>query len=61
MYRQQRLAYLQVNYLNEVKPGECVSIQAGPLPDKPNDWQMEGSNLTSGARAFEAALGWRKK
>ena len=49
-----RLRWLQVNYLNEVRPGERVSVHAG---EHGGAWAVYGVNLDRGQRAFEAALG----
>jgi medium-chain acyl-[acyl-carrier-protein] hydrolase len=54
-----RLDWLQVNYINEIKPGERLSICAGQDPANPSTWLVQGTNLNSGLRAFEAALGWK--
>ncbi len=57
-YQTQRLSWLQINYLNEVKPGECVSVRTAPKEDDPFTWLVDGLNQSSNQRAFEAALGW---
>jgi acyl-ACP thioesterase len=63
-YRSRSLDWLQVNYVNEIKPGESLAIAAGPDasgPDAshPSNWLVQGTNLNNGLRAFEAALGWK--
>lgn len=58
-FQYQRIAWLQVNYLAEVKAGERVALSAAPSTEDEQRWLVEGSNLTSGARAFEAAVQWR--
>jgi acyl-ACP thioesterase len=63
-YRSRSLDWLQVNYVNEIKPGERLVITAGPDPANkfeanPSNWLVQGTNLNSGLRAFEAALGWK--
>jgi acyl-ACP thioesterase len=57
-YRANRLSWLQINYANDVRPGERVSLGAAPLPHDSQTWLVQGANLDSGKRAFEAALGW---
>ena len=54
-----RLAWIQVNFANEVKPGERVLISAGPQ-GAPEDgtWLAQGSILPAGTRAFDAAFAW---
>jgi len=58
-YRSRSLDWLQVNYINESKPGERLAITAGPDASDPSKWLVQGTNLNSGQRAFEAALGWK--
>jgi acyl-ACP thioesterase len=58
-YRSRSLDWLQVNYVNESKPGERLAIAAGPDATNPANWLVKGTNLNSGQRAFEAALGWK--
>ena len=58
-YRDQRIEWMQVNYLAEVKAGERVALSAAPSTEDAQRWMVEGSNLTSGARSFEAAVQWR--
>jgi acyl-ACP thioesterase len=63
-YRSRSLDWLQVNYVNESKPGERLAIAAGPVAStadatNPSNWLVKGTNLNSGQRAFEAALGWK--
>lgn len=60
-HRAHRLSWLQINYANEVRPGERVSISAGPQPNDPQAWLVQGANLDTGKRAFEAALGWKEE
>ncbi len=51
LYRRQRLQWLQINYLSEVRPGERVSVRAGELDGA---WHIYGHNLDREQRAFEA-------
>jgi len=55
-----KLDWMQVNYINEVKAGECVSICAAPSSANPDVWAVQGANLSTRARAFEALLGWTR-
>lgn len=57
-FRSRKLEWLQVNYVNEIKPGERLSIAAGPDAASPATWLVQGTNLNTGLRSFEAALGW---
>jgi len=59
-FRSRKLEWLQVNYVNEIKPGERISIAAGPDAASPATWLVRGNNLNTGLRSFEAALGWSK-
>jgi len=60
-YRGGRLAWLQVNYSSEIRPGDRVSVGAGQPDGDATRWVVCGQNLTTGASAFEAALGWREE
>jgi acyl-ACP thioesterase len=53
-----RMRWLQINYNNEIRPGESVSIQAAPKAGEEDTWLLQGVNQASGAKAFEAAVGW---
>jgi fatty acyl-ACP thioesterase A len=55
-----RLEWLQINYNNETKPGERLSIAAAPAPANPARWFIQGTNLDSGLKSFDAALDWEK-
>lgn len=50
--------WLQINYLNEVLPGEQVSLQRGRRAGSPRVWYITGINTSTGTRAFEAEMGW---
>ena len=50
--------WLQVNFLNEVKPGELVRLSRGERPERPDIVFVGGTNVTTGARAFEAEMCW---
>jgi acyl-ACP thioesterase len=58
VYEQRRLDWLQINYVNEVKPGERVAVSCGQADHDPNQWNVYGLNTSTQARAFEAALRW---
>jgi acyl-ACP thioesterase len=58
-YSQHELDWLQINYEQEVLPGEEISVLVNPVEDQPGVWALEGRNLTNDTRAFEAALRWR--
>ena len=55
-HRARRLADLQVNFTNEVKPGENVTIASGPDGGDPSRWWVQGTNGITGQRAFDAVL-----
>ncbi len=57
-YADCRPAWLQVNYINEIKPGERVSLLKALYPGENDRWYLTGTNLESGAKAFEAAIQW---
>jgi acyl-CoA thioesterase FadM len=56
-YRSKLLDSLQINFINEARMGEVLSIRAA---QKATDWRISGENLSSGQRTFEAAVGWRE-
>jgi acyl-CoA thioesterase FadM len=60
-HRRRRLDWIQLNFSNEVKPGERMLISAGPEPVGNGEarWFGQGSILPGGTRAFDAAFGWR--
>ncbi len=58
-YQDQQPDWLQINYLNEVKPGETVRLLRGQRPEDPAAWYLAAKNQSSGARAFEAELHWK--
>jgi medium-chain acyl-[acyl-carrier-protein] hydrolase len=53
LHRTSRLRELQVNYLNEVRPGERISLRAGRVD---GEWLVYGQNLDTGQRACEALV-----
>ncbi|RPJ43193.1 MAG: acyl-ACP thioesterase, partial [Chloroflexi bacterium] len=58
-YQARRPAWLQINYLNEVKPGETVTLLRGERGEQPGCWYITGMNQVSGAKAFEAEFLWQ--
>ncbi len=64
-HRTHRLAWLQVNYNNEVRPEEEIRLSLGQDPGNPGGWYIAGTVFNpvglsgDGTRAFEAALGWQ--
>jgi len=59
-HRAMQLSWLQINYINEVRPGDQIAIQRGMYPGNQTDWYVTGSNLTTGAKAFDAQIGWEQ-
>lgn len=57
-HQQHELRWLQINYVNEVKPGETIQLQRAAYARAPGSWYVGGTNTTSGLPAFDAALGW---
>jgi len=51
LHRTACLRSLQVNFLNEVRPGERISLRSG---EQEGAWYVYGQNLDRGVRAFEA-------
>lgn len=58
-FAERTLAWLQINYINEVRPGEMVAVAAAPAPDSQDSWALQGVNRGTGAISFEAALAWK--
>ena len=58
VYQSRRLGWLQINFSNEIKPYEEISIASGNCSSNPLLNYIQGDNLTSGQRAFDAAVGW---
>lgn len=56
-WRQHRLDWLQINYINEIRPGEKISLGLSKTVD--HTWLVNGLNQSTGLRAFEAAVGWK--
>jgi medium-chain acyl-[acyl-carrier-protein] hydrolase len=57
-YLAHRMDWLQVNYINETRPGEHLAITAGPDSTNPQRGFVQGINLDSGMKSFEAVVGW---
>lgn len=55
-HRARRLADVQINYSNEIKPGESVRLNAGPDAADPERWWVQGTNQVTGQRSFDAIL-----
>jgi medium-chain acyl-[acyl-carrier-protein] hydrolase len=60
-YQTYKLDWVQINYANEIKPAENVSLALGLKSGEPSTWLVQGTNLTAENRAFEASLGWSKR
>ncbi len=53
-----QLAWLQLNYINETRPGERLSVAVGPDGGNPERWYVQGTNLNTSQKSFEAVLSW---
>lgn len=58
-YADHRLAWIQINYSNEVKSGERVALLRSD-PEAPVVF-VQGNNLSAGTRAFDAVTGWEAR
>ena len=58
-YRQCQMDWLQINYNNEIRPGDQVAVLASQVQENGTNWVLEGVNRSNGTRSFEAALGWK--
>jgi acyl-ACP thioesterase len=59
-YKNHSLDWLQINYDKEIRPGEAVAVHLHDANEDHLRWAVDGRNLTSGTRAFEAAGQWKK-
>jgi hypothetical protein len=57
--RDEALAWLQINFIHEVRPGEQVSVSCGRSDVDGSTWFVQGIHPVSGAEAFAAAVGFR--
>jgi acyl-ACP thioesterase len=57
--RHKQMDWLQINYSNEVKPDQRVSVRMGSIPNQPHVYAVAGSNLDTGAVAFEAQFAFK--
>lgn len=57
-YQSHKLDWIQINYTNEVKPGEQVLLSKAPAACDPQVWYVSGFNQNNNNRSFEAAAGW---
>jgi acyl-ACP thioesterase len=55
-HRAKKPAWIQINYLNEVKPGETVNLFRGQNPADPRQWYVTATNQNTGAKSFEAEI-----
>lgn len=57
-FKKYRLAWLQINFNNEVRAGESVRVGACTLDGDPAHWLVVGEKSANGEKAFEAEIGW---
>ena len=57
-YQTHQMEWLQINYLNEIKPGAQISIGSASDEKDSSISYVLGKNLTTSNTAFEAALKW---
>ena len=60
-FKTHQLAWLQINYNNEVRAGETVRISAGARNGDASRWLVVGEKPASGERAFEVELAWAER
>jgi medium-chain acyl-[acyl-carrier-protein] hydrolase len=58
-HQDRQFDWLQLNYVNEIRPGERLSIAAGADSGDALHWFIQGSNLDTGLKSFDAELGWK--
>ncbi len=59
-HKNQQLDWLQINYDKEIRPGEDVAVHVHEPDDDPSKWAVDGRNLSTGTRAFEAVGKWKQ-
>ncbi len=57
-HEDRQLAWLQLHYINETRPGERLTLAAGADGTHPEMWFVQGTNLDTHLKAFEAVLSW---
>ncbi len=60
-WHEHQLDWLQINYNNEVKPEEHVSIELIEHQDQPGVYSAVGNNVDNELVAFEAQMGFKNK
>ena len=60
-YQTHSMEWLQINFLNEIKPDAHISIGTASDEKDASISYVLGRNLTAGSTAFEAALQWGEK
>jgi acyl-ACP thioesterase len=60
-YRSRQMAWLQINYNHETRPGETLSLRAAPEGQDTARFYLAGDNQNTGLRAFDAEVGWLPK
>ena len=60
-FQAHKLEWMQLNYTNEVKPGEQVLLASAAKPGDNLTWYVQGTNQAKNNRSFEAALGWSRR
>jgi len=61
LHHQNQIEWMQVNYDKEIRPGEEVAINLHKPEGKSGLWGVDGLNITSGTRAFEALVKWKDR
>lgn len=54
------LTWLQINFVHETRPGQRLSLRMAPNGSDPQEWLVEGYNLSEDRRGFEAAFGFKE-
>jgi medium-chain acyl-[acyl-carrier-protein] hydrolase len=58
-YLDRQLDWLRINFVNETRPGERLSIATAAEAGDRLHWYIQGSNLGTGLKSFDAELGWK--
>jgi acyl-ACP thioesterase len=58
-FKDREIDWIQLNYINETKPGETILLSVGQGLTNPKQNSILGTNLETGLKAFESVLMWK--
>lgn len=57
-HRKHQMESIQINFLQEIRPDEQISMRMAPESGKTATWLVSGENLSRPMRAFDARVSW---